>query len=98
MKYRMHNICDLPYELSGHKVTSRSSNNIIGFFEELNPMSNFHKCEFTVDNKKLGSTEQYVQYTKACYFENHDLARHNLAAKHAYECKVLSREIVYIQE
>ena len=98
MKYGMHNICNLPDELNGHKVTSRSSNNIIGFFGELNPMSNFHKCEFTVDNKKFCSTEQYVQYTKDCYFENHDLARCILTAKDAYERKVLSREIVYIHD
>ena len=98
MKYGMHNICDILDELSGHKVMSRTGNNIIGFFRELNPMSNFHKCEFIVDNKKFGSTEQYVQYTKACYFGNHDLARHILAAKQAYECKVLSRKIVYIQD
>ena len=98
MKYGMHNICNIPDELSGHKVTSRSSNNIIGFFGELNQMSNFHKCEFTVDNKKLSSTEQYVQYTKACYFENNNLPRCILAAKDAYECKVLAKEIVYIQD
>ena len=47
---------------------------------------------------KFGSTEQYIQYTKASYFENYDLARRILAAKKAYECKVLSKEIIYIQD
>ena len=98
IKYGTHNICDLPEELSGHKVTSRTGNNIIGFFGELNPMSNFHKCDFIVDNIRFGSTEQYIQYTKARYFENKDLAQRILAAKNAYECKMLAKEIVYIQD
>ena len=93
MKYGMHNICDLPDELSGHKVTSRSGNNILGFFGELNLMSNFHKCEFTVDNIKFGSTEQYSQYTKASYFENYDLAKRILAAKRHMNVKCYQRRL-----
>ena len=41
-KFGLHNLSELPDELSGHKVTSRTSNNVTCFFGELKSLSNFH--------------------------------------------------------
>ena len=97
-EFGLHNISELPKELSGHKVTSRTRNSITGFFGQLNPMSNFHKCTFTVNGVKFNSMEQFIQYTKAYYFENSDLSKQILTMKEAFDCKALSREIIYLPE
>ena len=68
-KYGLHNLKDLPADLSGHKVTSKTSKLVIGFFGELHPLSNFHRCIFQEGDITFTSSEQYIQYTKACYFE-----------------------------
>ena len=40
--YTHDNIEELPEELSGYKITSKEESDTIGFFGELNPLSNFH--------------------------------------------------------
>ena len=48
-KFTLDNLHNLPKELDVFKITSRSNNNMIGFFGELNPLSNFHPCMFEVN-------------------------------------------------
>ena len=59
-KYNMGNLHTLPSPLSGFHVTSRNKNNIIGFFGELNPLSNFHPAAFYVKDQSFDSSEQYM--------------------------------------
>ena len=60
-KIGMHNLSELPDELSGHKVTSRLRANMICFFGELNPLSNFHRCTCKVKGLEFSSSEQYIK-------------------------------------
>ena len=94
-KYGLHNLKDLPDELSDHKVTSRNTDLVLGFFGELHPLSNFHHCRFTIDGIEFSSSEQHIQYTKACYFENMELAGRILGTQEPLECKVMAKEIKY---
>ena len=52
------NINDLPDDISAFKVTSRENENTVGFFGELNPLSNFHRCYFKINEKWFHSSEQ----------------------------------------
>ena len=36
------NISDLPLEISAFRVTGKEDDTTVGFFGELNPLSNFH--------------------------------------------------------
>ena len=94
-KYGLHNLQELPDDLSGHKVTSRSTNLVLGFLGELHPLSNFHRCNFTEGGLRFNSGEQYIQYTKAYYYENMELAGRILNTEKPLDCKRLSREIRY---
>ena len=94
-KFGLHNLQELPEKLSGHKVTSRNTDRVLGFFGELHPLSNFHRCNFTEGGLQFTSSEQYIQYTKACYFENMELAGRILRTHEPLDCKKLSREIKY---
>ena len=93
--YGLHNLSELPDDLSGHRVTSRNSNLVLGFFGELHPLSNFHRCNFSEGGLEFSSSEQYIQYTKAYYFENMELAGKILNTDEPLECKKLAREIKY---
>ena len=72
--YNRDNLNDLPAEISGFKVTSKENSETIGFFGELNPLSNFHKCAFKVDGTWYHSSEQYIQHKKAEYFSDRQSA------------------------
>ena len=58
----------LPKELDVFTITSKQEGNVIGFFGELNVLSNFHPAEFTIEGIKFPTSEHYIQYTKAITF------------------------------
>ena len=87
------NIQDLPENISAYRAMSKENENTVGFFGELNPLSNFHRCVFKVNDKWFHSSEQYIQMKKALYFGDQAAAHKIEAADDAPECKRLSREI-----
>ena len=91
--YTTGNLSQLPHDLSGYAVSSKSDDQTIGFFGELSPYSNFHPCTFTLDNTTFYSSEQYIQYQKAKYFGDTLTASKILRCTDALECKRLAREI-----
>ena len=97
-QFSLENLHNLPKELDVFKITSKSNNNTIGFFGELNPLSNFHPCSFEVNRIQFHSSEQFIQYTKAVYFNDIDTSAKILASKSALECKTLSRNIKGVEE
>ena len=92
-KYTTENISNLPDNLSGFHVSSKSDDNTIGFFGELSPFSNFHSCEFELDETKYHCSEQFIQHQKAIHFEDDITAKRIMNCETAQECKQLSREI-----
>ena len=68
--YTVENLSSLPEDINGYNATSKSDDTSLGFFGELNPMSNFHRCSFTVDNIKYHSAEQFIQNAKAVFFND----------------------------
>ena len=74
-------------------VTSKSNENTIGYFGELNPLSNFHPALFTVNGVHYICSEQFIQHTKAILFKDYITAKKILNTTSALECKTLSREI-----
>ena len=80
-------------ELDVFKITSKSNNNTIGFFGELNPLSNFHPCKFEINGIQFHSSEQFIQYTKAMFFNDLEMSTKILASKSALESKNMSRSI-----
>ena len=91
--YGRENLGELPPDISGYKVTSKEDAGTVGFFGELNPLSNFHPCVFKVEDNWFHSSEQYIQLKKAEYFNDRQTALKILTAESAIECKQLAREI-----
>ena len=92
-RYGVNNIGNLPQDLSGYKCTIKEDPDTIGFYRELNPMSNFYNCEFTFNNLKFHSSEQLIQFNKAKHFGDQVTMSQILYADTPLECKQLSRDI-----
>ena len=78
-----------PKELDVFTITSKKHDNVIGFFGELNALSNFHPAEFVMDGIKFPTSEHYIQYTKALAFEDNVTAANILSANTPADSKSL---------
>ena len=91
--YTIENLDQLPDKLNVFNITSRSNESTIGFFGELNPLSNFHKANFVCENVQYHCSEQYIQHCKADYFGDKITSTKILNSTTALECKQLSAGI-----
>ena len=91
--YDMGNIHDLPEDLNAFKVTSKENESVVGYFGELNPLSNFFPAPFNLNGVKYISSEQYIQASKANYFSDTDAYNQIMGCKTSVDCKELSRKI-----
>ena len=63
------------------------------FWETKHPFSQWHKCNFEVDNIEFTSTEQYMMYRKAILFEDYEIAKKILKTKNVRKHKELGRQV-----
>ena len=91
--YHHQNIHTLPDDLNPMEVTSQSNEEVFAFFGELNPLSNFHPCKFTLEGETFNSSEQYIQWTKAKYCGDKIAMDRILNCEDAADCKEVSRDI-----
>ena len=91
--YYRENIHTLPPELAADKVTSEENNEIIAFFGELHPLSNFHQWKFEYEGESFHSSEQLIQLKKAEFFGD-DIARERiLNSTDAQDSKEIAMDI-----
>ena len=92
-RYHRQNIHTLPDDLNPMEVTSQCNEEVFAFFGELNPLSNFHPCKFTLEGETFNSSEQYIQWTKAKYCGDKIAMERILNCEDAADCKEVSRDI-----
>ena len=90
--YTVDNLDQLPASLNVVNLTSKSNEEYFAFFRELNPLSNFHPANFVLHGHNFTSTEQYIQYRKASYFDDFVTAN-KITNTSALKCKELARQI-----
>ena len=61
------NISKLPKSINPAKISSRSNDEVYGYFGELNPLSNFHRAPFTYENFTYHCSEQFIQKKRPNY-------------------------------
>ena len=74
-------------------MTTRENENVVGFFGEINPLSNFYPSPFAYDGVHYISSEQFIQSSKAKYFGDLDTYNQIMGCATSLECKSLSRQI-----
>ena len=92
-KYHRQNLHTLPIELDPSKVTSKTNDEVHAFFGELNPLSNFHPCKFTVNNEEFHSSEQWIQSRKADFCKDRITKNRIMNSKDALDSKDIARDI-----
>ena len=92
-RYSRANLHTLPEELNTTALCSKTNEDTIAFFGELHPFSNFHQCSFNADGNTFHSSEQYIQWKKACFFGDNPAQECLLNSEDALECKNIAREI-----
>ena len=83
----------LPEELNVFKVTTKENADTIGYFGEINPLSNFYPAPFTCDGVQNISSEQFIQASKAKYFDDADTYNQIMGCSTSLECKRIARSI-----
>ena len=92
--YTRENLHQLPEEISAFASTSKSNENTLGFFGELNPLSNFHLCFFEWNGIRFHSSEQFIQYQKAMLFKDQKTADLIMKCTTALECKQMASSVL----
>ena len=92
--YTRENLHQLPEEISAFASTSKSNDNTLGFFGELNPLSNFDVCSFEWNGIRFHSSEQFIQYQKAMLFKDQKTADLIMKCTTALECKQMASSVL----
>ena len=92
--YHRENIHTLPPELAADKVTSRTNQEILAFFGELHPLSNFHTWKFEYEGESFHSSEQLIQLKKAEFFGDNIARERILNSTDAQDSKEIAMDIV----
>ena len=87
------NIHTLPPELAADKVTSETNSEVMAFFGELHPLSNFHGCSFDFEGETFHSSEQLIQLKKAELFEDQTARERILNSTDAQDSKEIAMDI-----
>ena len=97
--YMLNNLHTLPSEINGFRAISKTDHekNVIGFFEELNHLSNFHPAPFKINGLTYHSSEQYIQHQKCLVFGDHETADSILKAETAIDCKNIGHDVKNFQ-
>ena len=93
--YSSKNLHLLPDEINGYRATSRIDENekVRGFFRELNPLSNFHPTQFSINDITYHSSEQFIQHQKSVMFGDQSTEKMILMAEAPLECKSIGNNI-----
>ena len=91
--YTIDNIHLLPEALNPRNASEKSDDTGLAFFGIHSPFSNFHKCEFTLDQQRYNCTEQYIQAEKACLFDDDLTAERIMNSDSPYEIKQLGNNV-----
>ena len=91
--YYRENIHTLPPELSADKVTSETNEEVLAFFGELHPLSNFHSCKFDFQGETFHSSEQLIQLKKAELFGDQVAMERILNSTDAQDSKEIAMDI-----
>ena len=66
--YKVNTFNQLPEELNVFTVTRKENENTVGFFGEINPLSNFYPSTFSHEGVNYISSEQLIQANKVKFF------------------------------
>ena len=91
--YTKDNLHKLPEKISSYNVSTKTNDNVVGFFGELSPFSNFHPSHFVHNDQAYHCMKQLTQHEKAKLFGDSEASNKILKAKSGLECKQIAYDI-----
>ena len=92
-KFNKDNLHELPAKLNIMEITTKSNADVVGFFGEICPLSNFYPSKFFHNGIEFHSSEQFIQHAKAKFFGDHYTQTTVLKAETALGSKHAGREV-----
>ena len=93
IKYTTDTLHKLPEDIAPYKANQKSNHKCLIFHGQHTPLSNFHHSPFNIEGTKFTSSEQYIQYKKACHFHDYTTAEKIKQSNTPIDAKTLSRNI-----
>ena len=92
-KFNKDNLHELPVKLNIMEITTKSNADVVGFFGEICPLSNFYPSKFLYKGIEFHSSEQFIQHAKATFFGDLYTQNKVLNAEMALGAKRAGREV-----
>ena len=92
-RYSNENLHQLPSDINVFEITSKTSEDCVGFFGALNPLSNFYESKLIVDGIEYLSFKQFIQAQKAKYFSDNVCYTRIMGANNSLDCQNAARGI-----
>ena len=89
----VNNLADLPDELCPRKAAEKENEEILAFFSQGSPFSNFHPSPFEKDGVKYVCNEQYIQAKKAEIFDDDNAHANIMKTTNPYEMKKIGKRV-----
>ena len=86
-KYSIENLNKLPEDLTPYKASQCTTDSCLISHGQHTPLSNYHPSPFEIEGHKFHSAEQFIQFKKACHFNDYITADKIKACKHAGDAK-----------
>ena len=93
-KFNKDNLHELPVKLNIMDITTKSNADVVGFFGEICPLSNFYPSKFLYKGIEFHSSEQFIQHAKATFFGDPHTQNTILNAETALGAKRAGREVL----
>lgn len=89
----VNNLDQLPHDLNPRSAAERENVDVIVFFTQGSPFSNFHHAPFVKDNQKYFCNEQYIQASKASLFQDDVTHSKIMQSINPYDIKKLGSQV-----
>jgi ribA/ribD-fused uncharacterized protein len=89
----INNLDELPSDLCPRSAAEKGNDNVVVFFSQGSPFSNFHFAPFTKHNVKYTSNEQFIQASKAQLFEDDYTHAKIMQTTNPYDIKKLGKDV-----
>ena len=83
----INNLDKLPADLNPRKAAERENEEVLAFFTQASPFSNFHGAPFEKDGVRYACSEQYIQAKKAEIFDDDFAHNRIMRTTNPYEIK-----------
>ena len=94
----VNNLKDLPEDLHPKNTCERRTDEIVAFFGEHSPLSNFHQCQIKYDGYTYSSVEQILQSEKADLYDADEEHAKILHTDNPSEIKQIGKSIPYVEQ